>query len=131
MKAGDPLPPVLVKMFKTEDPDPAIQSKMEKLETQRNDLESKMFKKAVAELALITAQTLQELEANIEMEMMPFFVASVNNMADVKAAVQSGGKGLTRFLEKDDQSKFQANFPFLAFQFKKLQKNSRMPKMQE
>ena len=30
------------------------------------------------ELKLITAQTLQELQGNLESEMMPFFVASKN-----------------------------------------------------
>lgn len=46
-----------------------------------------MFAKAISELELIVTQTLAELEADIETEMMPFYVASKNNMADVKAAV--------------------------------------------
>jgi hypothetical protein len=39
------------------------------------------------------------------MEMMPFYVASAGNMADVKSAVQSGGK-MGRFVEKDDKGEF-------------------------
>lgn len=53
---------------------------MDKLETQRNDIEKKMFKKAEAELELITKQTLQELEANIETEMMPFYAVKDNTL---------------------------------------------------
>ena len=41
------MPPVLVKMFKSEDPDPEIQGKMEKLETERDGFEEKMFKKVI------------------------------------------------------------------------------------
>ena len=61
-----------------------------------------MFAKAIAELELIVTQTLAELEADIETEMMPFYVASKNNMADVKAAVQKAGKYM-RFNELDSK----------------------------
>ena len=88
---------------------------MDQLETQRNGIEKKMFAKAISELGLIVTQTLAELEANIETEMMPFYVASKNNMADVKSAVQKAGASLARFTELDSNSDFQTKFPFIAY----------------
>jgi len=68
----DPLPPVMVKLFNTKEPDPKIQEAMDKLESGRDSIEQAMFKKAELELKLITTQTLDELQQNINSEVRPY-----------------------------------------------------------